>query len=337
MSTCERFSAAKKSFLSNFLSTSVTRMLCTADFGQGERLQVYKTACLYSICSSSLLVLNKLVVGFFPVPCFVLLLQLISSSLVVLVLRLARVVAFDLGKDTKKKLYYYCLVSFSFVLGVYSSFRALQLVNIETIIVCRACTPLCVAVIEALFLNREYPCQQSSFALLLIAVGAVWYVNSDLHFASLGYYWVSVWFCFLVFGFTFVKHVCDVVNTTTWEQVFLTNSIGSVPLIAIFFWSGESLALRHCTWNLKSVATLSLSCLLGLGISQSAYDLRQRISATSFDVIGICCKLGTILLNMLLGLKTASVSGTTALCMCLLSSYFYKQAPLRKPVPTTCA
>ena len=305
--------------------------------GYEEQLQVYRAACLYSLCSSSLLVLNKVVVGYFPVPCFVLLLQLVSSSLVVLVLRLARVVDFDLSKDTKIKLYYYSLVSSSFVLGVYSSFRALQLVNVETIIVCRACTPLWVAVIEALFLNREYPCRRSLFALLMIALGAVWYVNSDLHFSSSGYFWVSVWFCFLVFGFTYVKHVCDVVTMTTWEQVFLTNSIGSVPLAVVFYGSGESLALRHCTWNYKSIVSLWLSCLLGLGISQSAYDLRNRISATSFDVVGICCKFGTILLNMLLGLKTASVSGLTALCMCLLSSYFYKQAPLRKPGPTSFA
>jgi GDP-mannose transporter len=300
---------------------------------QNERLQVLKAACLYSICSSSLLALNKLVLGFFPVSCFVLLIQLVSSSAVVIVLRTSRIITLDLGKDTKRKLYYYCLISFSFVLGVYSNFRALQVVNVETIIVCRACTPLCVSFIEALFLNREYPCRQSLVSLFVIAVGAIWYVQCDLHFSSVGYFWLSVWFVVLIFGFTYVKHVCEVIHTSTWEQVFLTNSIGSVPLGAVFYFSGESAQLRLCTWNARSVAALLLSCLLGLGISQSAYDLRQRISATSFDVVGICCKFGTILLNMLLGLKTASISASAALCMCLLSSYFYKQAPFRKQSP----
>ena len=305
-----------------------------ACLAQEDRLQVYKAACLYSICSSSLLVLNKVVVGFFPVSCFVLLLQLISSSLLVAILRLTRTITLDLGKDTKRKIYYYCVVSLTFVLGVYSNFRALQLVNVETIIVCRACTPLCVSFIEALSLNREYPCRQSLIALITIALGAIWYVHSDLNFSAIGYVWVSVWFCFLIFGFTFVKHVCEVVHMSTWEQVFLTNSLGSVPVAAVFYFSGESAVLRKCTWSATSIFALSLSCLLGLGISQSAYDLRQRISATSFDVIGICCKFGTILMNTLLGLKRSNISGSAALCMCLLSSYFYRQAPLRKQGPT---
>jgi len=49
--------------------------------------------------------------------------------------------------------------------------RALEISNIETVIIFRSCTPIAVSVCDHLFLGRELPSRRSSLALLIIAAG----------------------------------------------------------------------------------------------------------------------------------------------------------------------
>ena len=54
-----------------------------------------------------------------------------------------------------------------------------------------------------------------------------------------------------------------------------------------------------------------------------------NVSATMFTVVGIMCKIGTVVINQVIWDKHASANGLAALLVCLLAGTFYKQAPRR--------
>ena len=53
------------------------------------------------------------------------------------------------------------------------------------------------------------------------------------------------------------------------------------------------------------------------------------MSATTFTVIGILCKLGTLVVNTLMWDKHASPTGMSCLLVCMTAGFFYQQAPMR--------
>ena len=77
------------------------------------------------------------------------------------------------------------------------------------------------------------------------------------------------------------------------------------------------------------MGVLGLSCAIGVCMSYSAFLLRANVSATMFTVVGIMCKIGTVVINQVIWDKHASANGLAALLVCLLAGTFYKQAPLR--------
>jgi solute carrier family 35 protein len=54
------------------------------------------------------------------------------------------------------------------------------------------------------------------------------------------------------------------------------------------------------------------------------------VSATTFTLVGVVNKFGTVLLNVLLWDKHSSGMGILAVCVCLVSGSFYQQAPKRE-------
>jgi solute carrier family 35 protein len=55
----------------------------------------------------------------------------------------------------------------------------------------------------------------------------------------------------------------------------------------------------------------------------------RQVSATSFTVVGIVCKLATVVVNLLIWDKHATPAGLAALGVCLFAGSIYQQAPLR--------
>lgn len=81
------------------------------------------------------------------------------------------------------------------------------------------------------------------------------------------------------------------------------------------------------------VVPLVLSCMCGLGMSHATYVLRNVVSATAFTVIGIMCKILTVVINCLIWDQHANSTGIMFLVVCLLAGSFYQQAPKRKTAP----
>jgi GDP-mannose transporter len=153
----------------------------------------------------------------------------------------------------------------------------------------------------------------------------------DHAFDVRAYSWLGIWYvCFTAYEVV-VKHMCDTVAVDNWTRVVYTNAMaGSLLAVAIPFVKGEHAAVAALPWNATATATLLASCLIGIGVSHSAYVMRSACSATLSAVVGILCKVLTVLINILLWDKHASVGELRFLALGLMAGAFYEQAPLRK-------
>lgn len=300
--------------------------------------RVAVTILLYVVMSSSMLVINKLAVTYLPAPSVVLYGQLATSAAAAVLLSECGVVETDKLEGEKVKKFW--IVAFVFLGTIYANMKTLQYANVETFIVFRSSTPLLIAILDWQCLGRELPNRRSLLSLAFITLGAAGYVLTDKGFRVDAYMWVGVWFVVFAIDVVYIKYIVDTVPMTSWGRVYYQNLIALVPLTLIGISTGElqdviagdlidsSNDLRFALSS-ASVAALLASCVCGVGMSYSGFRLRKEVSATTFTVIGILCKLGTLVVNTLMWDKHASLQGMGCLLVCMSAGFFYQQAPLR--------
>jgi GDP-mannose transporter len=205
----------------------------------------------------------------------------------------------------------------------------LEHANVETFVVVRSSSPLLVAVCEWRFMGRELPNARSTATLLLILLGALGYVRNDATLSAGAAAWSGVWMCVFVFDQLYIKFVCDSVLMSSWGRVLYSNALAIVPAILLGFVFREYGVLSTYVWTRHALGALALSCLCGVGMSYSAFQLRALVSATTFTVVGILCKVLTVLINVLIWDKHANAAGLAALMVCLAAGSLYTPAPMR--------
>jgi len=303
-----------------------------------SQYEIIKGILMYSFCSSSLLLLNKLVIARVPLHSYVSCVQFGFASLTVVVASsLGLIESIDFADYDKLKAYsVYVMI---FITSLYSNFRALENGKIETIIVFRACTPLAVSMLDYLFLGRELPSRRSCISLLVIIFGACGYVFFDKDVSSQGLsaysIWIPIWFCALCFTMTFGKMVLKYVkSSSTWDSVYYNNVIGFLPMF-IFgtFVTGEwdkyqALDLGE-DWN-STMLLLLMSSIVGTGIGYSGWKCRSLLAPASYTLVGVVNKLVTIIASMIITGQSVSWLGLACLVFAITGSAGYKQAPLRK-------
>lgn len=289
----------------------------------------------YTFCSSLMLVANKLALYFNPVPATVVCIQVAGTVCFILVIRalgLSEVDEFDWPR-VKAFLPY----TVSFVLVLYSNGRAIEFSNIETVIVFRAGTPLIVSALDYALLGRELPSGRSVLALLGMCMSVVGYASTDSEFQMKGisaYGWVITYVLAVVFETTYGKKICQGIkfNAPVWGQVMYCNALGLLPLVALGFFAGEAKFIEKHGFNVESKACIALvlSCIVGVGIAWAVWNCRNQVAATTFTLIGVVCKLISVLINVFIWDKHATFVGILWLVACLGSSSMYRQAPMRK-------
>ena len=282
----------------------------------------------YMACSSLMLIVNKLAVHNLPAPSFVLLSQLVSSAVACKILGALKVI--EVEDIPLEKLKAFIIVPLAFLGTVFANIKVLQYANVETFIVFRSSTPLLISLADFFFLGRELPNMRSIFCLFLLLVGSIGYVLNDKFFRVDAYFWVVVWYMIFSFDQIYIKHKVDSVKLTTWSQVYVTNSVASIPLLMILISTGEISTLYNFTWTLHSIGWLLISCSMGVAIAYFSFLARAAVSATYFTVIGNTCKVLTVFINVMMWDLHATPNGLLSLFICLIGAYFYQQAPMRK-------
>lgn len=290
----------------------------------------------YCLCSSSMLMVNKLAITHIKSATFVTLVQFSFASLVTIAAYAAHLVQID-AVDARI-LRYFGIYVLSFSVGTWANMRVLAVANVETVIVFRSCTPLAVCVFEYFFYSRDLPSRRSCAALSGIVLGTVAYVCSDREIQHNGleaYKWAALWWVVLVFQLTFGKFLVSGTGLrSAWTPVLLNNTLSIAPVLAIGFSTGE-LSPHTVRFLVRSVsprgwAWLAASCPIGFGISFAGFTCQQLITATSYTVVGVLNKMLTVLANTAIWDQHASPTGILSLVVCLLSGTMYQQAPMRK-------
>jgi len=289
----------------------------------------------YTFCSSFMLVANKLALYFNPVPAMTVCVQVIATVGFILILRATGCSEVDDFDWPRVKVF--LPYTISFVLVLYSNGKAIESSNIETVIVFRAGTPLIVSALDYFLLGREIPSKQSLAALAGMAVSVVGYAYTDSEFAVNGisaYGWVTVYVLAVVYETVYGKKICQGVkfNAPVWGQVMYCNALGLLPLALLAYVAGEHRYLETNGLNTSSKAcgALALSCVVGVGIAWAVWNCRNQVAATTFTLIGVVCKLISVMLNVFIWDKHATPIGIAWLVVCLGCSSQYRQAPLRQ-------
>jgi hypothetical protein len=296
-------------------------------------MSVLLSIVTYSICSGSLLLLNKVVLSFIPSAPLVTALQCIACTLSIL-LSNAFFSAPRLDPLTRPILEKYGVYGLLFVGGIYSNMRSLEASNVDTVIVFRSAAPLIVALGDYVFMGRDVPSPRSLASMALIVVGCASFVAVDAEFAIKGmaaYGWTLIYVGFIAAEMLFGKQITSTLDVTLGTSVLMTNAVGIIPFLAIGAGTGElQRGLDWAHFTPHAISALVASCVLSGGIGFTSWWCRSLVSATSFTVIGTTNKILTILLNILLWSKHSSLLGTCFLLLCILGGAFYQQAPLRK-------
>jgi len=292
----------------------------------------------YTFCSSVMLVANKLALYFNPVPALVVCVQVAATVSYILILRALGLSEVDSFDWHRVKIFGPYVVSF--VLVLYSNGRAIEFSNIETVIVFRAGAPLIVSALDYLILDRELPSARSMCALCGMLGSVIGYACTDSDFQLNGistYGWVTLYVLSVVFETTYGKKICQGVkfNAPVWGQVMYCNALGLFPLMGVGLSTGEAKYLEANGFDASSKAmmSLALSVVVGIGIAWAVWNCRNQVAATSFTLIGVVCKLISVMLNVFIWDKHATPVGIGWLVVCLCCSAAYRQAPLRNPPP----
>eukprot|EP00931_Biecheleriopsis_adriatica_P120196 TRINITY_DN95320_c0_g1_i1.p1 TRINITY_DN95320_c0_g1~~TRINITY_DN95320_c0_g1_i1.p1 ORF type:complete len:356 (+),score=34.96 TRINITY_DN95320_c0_g1_i1:51-1118(+) len=295
----------------------------------------------YTICSSFMLVANKVTMHYIPLPATVAAGQLLGAVLCIWCLKNLQILLVDELKWESVKTFIPYMAGF--VASVYASGKSLEKSNMETIIVFRACSPLCVSVLDWLFLGRELPSIRSLLSLLAVLAGAIGYMSYDSAFQLNGfsaYSWVMFYLAAISFEMTYGKKLISGVKfqTPVWGAVFYTNVLGLPPMVLLMVASGELEATNRIAQEANNFATVAfvLSVIMGIGIGWSGWNCRNEISATAYTLVGVCCKFISVLLNILIWDKHATPQGIACLMVCLVAGTAYRQAPPRvsPPIPS---
>jgi GDP-mannose transporter len=292
----------------------------------------------YSICSGTLVLINKMTLHHLPYPSLVTCIQLTAALAFIYGAKATGYLPVDPIKWEWVMPYMYYIVAFS--LGVYCNMKSLSMSNVETVIVFKALSPCFVSVLDVMFLGRECPSTRSWAAIGLIVAGAYGYASYDEKFQAQGpsaYVWPSLYLVIISFEMAYGKSLLKQVKMQTQSgPVLYTNLLGLPPMLALAALGGEFGELhqvRQGTTPLLSTVSvflLVLGCMAGTGIGYSSWWCRGKVSATSFTIIGVMNKCLTVLLNLLVWDQHAPPGGIASLNLCLIGGSLYRQAPMRK-------
>jgi GDP-mannose transporter len=282
-----------------------------------------------------MILFNKLTMHHLPYPSLVSIVQFGLCTLVILVLKHGGYIECDALDMHKIKPY--MVYNLAFVVSIYANMKALEGSNVDTVIVFRSCVPLALSILEWMFMNRELPDLRSALALGMILLGATGYVFLDSAFKLNGwaaYSWLTTWTMLLCFLMVFGKMIVDQVTMQSmWGNVYYTNCLSIVPMMCLGL-SGEAQTWANVQMTSRATVFLALSSLVGIGLSYTGWECRGALSATTYGLVGLMCKLLPATVNALIWDKHASLAGGLCLVVCLMGGAMYKQAPLRPEVKT---
>ena len=270
-------------------------------------------AAAYSFCAASLLVINKASVTSLPSPAVVIAVQLLFSAGAARILMACGWVEAEPLRIRLVRRFF--PVALLFTLCLVTNVQALQATSVQTVIVMRGSSPIFVAFFDWQVLRTGLPSPATWACLLGILAGACIYCESDAGFSIKGYAWPLLYLLSICAEMVCVKYIINTVQMATWTRVYYTNVLGLAPTL-VFGWAFHEyrgLGRLSAVWRWETLALVSASCVVGLGISFAGFHARKLLSATSFTVLGVANKSISIAASMLLFRNTTTMTTTSGM------------------------
>lgn len=289
---------------------------------------------LYCFTSSSLLLINKFCVTVFPFPCT---LTLVQGVFIVMAMEFANHAGWlKYDKLSYPKVKVFSLYALLFAVSLVLNNRALTGSNVETVIVFRASTPLVVSMLDWFFLGRKFPSFVNLISLFGLTVAVAGYVLTDAQFAMEGlaaFFWVFLYMLSVCVVACYGKYIIDSTKfeSPIWGSVFYCNSVSIPFVIGLGFMDNDypTAVFAFLQLSISGLLLLLVSNVLAMMIGYYTWECRTMLSATAFTLVGVLCKVATIIVNMLVWNKHTNASGLFCLFVGLVSASFYTQAPMR--------
>ena len=296
---------------------------------------------VYFLASSSLLVLNKVAITAIPNASLLLFIQLGSTVVIVTVPALVGTTRLNFKPDGKV-VRAYTTVAAVFLATIYSNFQVIHSIGINAFIVLRCSTPLMVSVLDWAFMGRTLPKRNSLLALCgILVAGSVYAMlrvtnngssifNGNSSVVS-GMFWSMIWLSSFLFDMVYIKYVAEVYHCSALERTLYQNFL-ALPILVLFMTTGvEKYSLFEAsTAPYSAYMAVILTCFAGAALSFTGMSLRTELSAASFTVVGIVCKMASTLLNEIFIEPEQDLVRLSCIGAVIISSAYYKQAPLKK-------
>ncbi|KAI3911309.1 hypothetical protein MKW98_010196 [Papaver atlanticum] len=278
-----------------------------------QQASIYGIAAGYCLSASLLSIINKWAVMKFPYPGALTALRYFTSAAGVLLFGQLKFLEHD--RLDLWTMWRFLPAAFIFYLSLFTNSEFLLHANVDTFIVFRL----------------------TCISLGTIFGGSVLYVLTDYQFTLTAYSWALAYLISMSIDFVYIKHVVMTIWLNTWGLVLYNNLEAFLLFLFELFIMGELKKIMHeitdeTDWYCFAVVLpVGLSCLFGLAISFFGFSCRKAISATGFTVLGIVNKLLTVVINLLIWDKHATLVGTLGILICMGGGVLYQQSTIKKP------
>ncbi|KAJ3702475.1 hypothetical protein LUZ61_006180 [Rhynchospora tenuis] len=302
-----------------------------------QQASVYGVAAGYCLSASLLSIINKWAVMKFPYPGALTALQYLTSVVGVMLCGQLKLIEHD--SLNLRTMWKFLPAAVMFYISIFTNSELLLHANVDTFIVFRSAVPIFVAIGETLYLHQPWPSFKTWLSLSTILGGSVIYVMTDYQFTVTAYSWAIAYLVSMSIDFVYIKHVVMTIGLNTWGLV-LYNNLEALLLYPLeMFVMGELDQMKVdsskvSNWmSFEVILPVALSCLFGLSISFFGFSCRRAISATGFTVLGIVNKLLTVVINLVIWDKHASLIGTIGLLICMSGGVLYQQSTTKPKAP----
>uniref|UniRef100_A0A6T6CTK4 Sugar phosphate transporter domain-containing protein n=1 Tax=Compsopogon caeruleus TaxID=31354 RepID=A0A6T6CTK4_9RHOD len=287
------------------------------------------TVLSYAVCSSTLLVANKYALELFPKTNTLLLFQFLVSFMTVGLAVAAGLTTSD--KLEWNKVRHFIPVVIIFYAVLWSNMKALDALGVDVVILFRSLTPFAISLGDYIYLGRAMPSAQSWFSLVSMMVCTICIFVREPHIRSEGLLWGVLYYVILSIDMLYLKKVTVDVKLSTNGRVVYTNLLSAVPALALAIGLGEfgDFQTSILQMSLHTALAVGATCVLGFGMSYLSWLLRAKVSALTFVVIGILCKIGSVVINALFLSKHLTLQSMILVALGITASTLYEQPKAR--------
>ena len=190
-------------------------------------------------------------------------------------------------------------------------------------------------VMDVVFLRTGWPSLMTWSSLVAIFVGAYSYALTDDGFSPGSYFWLGIYLVSLCTEMVYVKHIVDSVEMTTWERVYYNNLLGLPCSVLFGVAMNEFSSVKAEMFTSGTCYLILLTCFVSVAISFAGFNARKVMSATSFTVLGVANKAGSVILSALLIAAKVQPISYVCLFLCIFASTLFSQFKSTTP-PMQC-